>query len=90
MPFPVARCCGWRRVSSKRGIDASDTSSASQQQHTVTIMPGIQDSQIFLRSWVHQENRIITYRLMSRARNIHVDQAKREMQAYYEANQDNT
>ena len=53
-------------------------------------MPGIQNSQIFLQSWIHQENRIITCKLMSRACNIHVDQAKRQMQVYYEANQEKT
>ncbi|PWN49300.1 hypothetical protein IE53DRAFT_411724 [Violaceomyces palustris] len=43
------------------------------------------DHSHFLASWVQQNKKLITYRLMSRERRIHVNQAKKAMQSFYDS-----
>ncbi|SPO35951.1 uncharacterized protein PSFLO_01422 [Pseudozyma flocculosa] len=45
---------------------------------------GKQDAD-FLQTWVQHDKKVMTYRLMSRERRIHVDEAKQRMQSYYDS-----
>lgn len=54
----------------------------------VAAMPSTSDPTSLLNSWLQRDKKLVTYRLLSRELRIHVDEAKKALDSFFESHRD--